>query len=107
MAETEHCGSPDFTGYHCCRSSARFMRGGKRIGAGRKRGPSKKQLTVRVLPETLAEINRRSATLPSIGALFDNDYCPRQVTCFTPVKSKDGKFETTGEKTDVWRRIKR
>lgn len=50
------------------------MRGGKRDGAGRKPGPKKEQLTVRVLPETLKEINRRSATLPSVGALLDKDY---------------------------------
>ena len=53
------------------------MRGGKRAGAGRKPGPQKKQLTVRILPETHREINRRSARHSSIGALMDETFKPK------------------------------
>jgi hypothetical protein len=58
------------------------MRGGKRAGAGRKPGPQKKQLTVRILPETHREINRRSAKHPSIGALMDDTFNPKPTTLF-------------------------
>jgi hypothetical protein len=51
-------------------------KGGKRAGAGHKRGPEKKQLTVRILPATWEEINRRSAIHCSIGELFDLVFKP-------------------------------
>lgn len=58
------------------------MRGGKRTGAGRKKGPEKKELNARVLPVTLQEIHRRSAQYKSIGEMLDNAFTPRQVTCY-------------------------
>jgi hypothetical protein len=54
------------------------MRGGIRTGAGRKRGPEKRRLEVRVLPETHREINRRSARHPSIGAMMDETFKPQE-----------------------------
>lgn len=50
------------------------MKGGKRTGAGRPRGPEKKTLTVRVLPQTRREIMRRAARFPSLGALMDSTF---------------------------------
>jgi len=54
------------------------MRGGIRTGAGRKRGPEKRRLEVRVLPEAHREINRRSARHPSIGAMMDETFKPQE-----------------------------
>jgi hypothetical protein len=56
------------------------MKGGRRKGAGRKPGPVKKIITVRVLPITHKEINRRSAMHKSIGALFDETFFKPKAT---------------------------
>lgn len=48
------------------------MRGGKRKGAGRKRGPVKKSLHATVLEPTLKKLNQLASMRTSIGEVIDD-----------------------------------
>lgn len=47
------------------------MRGGKRPGAGRKKGPEKKRLVALVLPATSDALNKQALFRPSLGVVID------------------------------------